>query len=178
MASSIRACERVGETLKEKVSRSEEIVGNWSSEEGTVSEWAAHVSNELDVHKDLTESHAKHVEGEFIDRKAEVQYGMEELRQMTELLQADVAVLKNVVLQGCPSNADAGPKVQVLEPKGFNGNHNAKELENFMWDMEQFFKATHVPDSKNVSITSMYLMGDAKLWWRTRVREDSKAARP
>ena len=52
-----------GETLKERVSRLEEIVGNWSDEEGTVSTWDAHVSNELDVQRYLAESHAKHVEG-------------------------------------------------------------------------------------------------------------------
>ena len=44
--------------------------------------------------------------------------------------------------------------------------------------MEQFFKAAHVPDSEKVSITSMYLMRDAKLWWHTRVREDLEAGRP
>ena len=53
-----------------------------------------------------------------------------------------------------------------------------RNLGNFLWDMEQFFKAGHVPDSEKVSITSMYLMGDAKLWWLTRVREDSEAMRP
>ena len=49
--------------MKERVSRLEEIVGNWSSEEAIVSAWATHVSNELDVQRDLVESHAKHVEG-------------------------------------------------------------------------------------------------------------------
>ncbi|RVW31327.1 hypothetical protein CK203_103435 [Vitis vinifera] len=42
-------------------------------------------------------------------------------------------------------------KVQVPEPKGFNDNRNAKELENFLWDMEQFFKAAHVPDGEKVT---------------------------
>ena len=97
---------------------------------------------------------------------------------MMESLQVDVAVLKKIMLQGCPSNTYVGPKVRVLKPKGFSGNRNAKELENFLLDMEQLFKATHVLDSEKVSITSMYLIGDAKLWWRTRVREDSEAARP
>ena len=87
-----------GETRKERVSRLEEIVGNWSDEEGTVSTWDAHVSNELDVQRYLAESHAKHVEGEFVDRKIEVQSGMEELRRMMESLQADVAILKKAVL--------------------------------------------------------------------------------
>ena len=35
-----------------------------------------------------------------------------------------------------------------------------------------------MPEAEKLSITSMYLMGDAKLWWRTRVGEDSKARRP
>ena len=52
------------------------------------------------------------MEEKFIDRKTEVQSGMDELRRMIESLKVDVAVLKKVVLQGCPSsNADAGPKV-------------------------------------------------------------------
>ena len=51
------------------------------------------------------------MEGEFIERKAEVQSGMEELRRMMELLQAEVAVLKKAVFQGCSSYSDAGPKV-------------------------------------------------------------------
>ncbi|KAL6321338.1 hypothetical protein AAG906_016393 [Vitis piasezkii] len=39
--------------------------------------------------------------------------------------------------------------------------------------MEQFFKATHIPDGEKVSITSMNLTGDAKLWWRTRMEDDA-----
>ena len=147
------------------MSQLEEMVEDWSGEDGIVSAWAAYVSNELDVQKDLVESKAKHVEVEFVDRKTEVQSEMKELRWMIESLQVDVLVLTKVVLQGCPcSNADAGPKVRIPELKSFSGNHNAKELENFLWDMEQFFKATRVPDLEKVSITSMNLMGDAKLW--------------
>ena len=37
VTSGIRACRMAGETLKERVSRLEEMVGYWSSEDGTVS---------------------------------------------------------------------------------------------------------------------------------------------
>ena len=47
-----------------------------------------------------------------------------------------------------------------------------------MWDIEQFFKAAHVPDGEKVSITSMYLTGDAKLWWRARMEDDAESGRP
>ena len=58
------------------------------------------------------------------------------------------------------------------------GARSAKELETFLWDMEQFFKAAQVADEEKVSITGMYLMGDAKLWWRTRLKGDVESGRP
>ena len=73
---------------------------------------------------------------------------------------------------------DAPPKACVLKLKGFGGARSAKELENFLWDMEQFFKATHVPDDEKISITSMYLYGDVKLWWSTWMCDDVESGRP
>ena len=72
-------------------------------------------------------------------------------------------MLKKAVLQGSSLGPETSSKVRVLELKGFNDNRNAKELENFLWDIEQFFKAAHIPNGEKVSITSMYLIGDAKL---------------
>ncbi|RVW19627.1 hypothetical protein CK203_112377 [Vitis vinifera] len=47
-------------------------------------------------------------------------------------------------LQGVTIGSSSGPetpsKVRVPELKGFNINRNVKELENFLWDIEQFFK--------------------------------------
>lgn len=44
--------------------------------------------------------------------------------------------------------------------------------------MEQYFQAARIPTHKQVSITSMYLAGDAKLWWRPRVQDDASVGRP
>ncbi|KAA0036004.1 uncharacterized protein E5676_scaffold349G00020 [Cucumis melo var. makuwa] len=59
----------------------------------------------------------------------------------------------------------AGMKMlKILEPKAFNGNCYAKELENFIFDMEQYFKAngTNSEETK-VTLASMNLSDDAKL---------------
>ena len=53
-----------------------------------------------------------------------------------------------------------------------------RNLKFFLWDMEQFFKVAHLLDSEMVSITSMHLSGDAKLWWRTRMGDDVESGRP
>ena len=44
--------------------------------------------------------------------------------------------------------------------------------------MKQFFKAAYVSDGEKVFITSMYLTGDAKLWWWTRMEDDAESGRP
>ncbi|RWR97243.1 hypothetical protein CKAN_02666500 [Cinnamomum micranthum f. kanehirae] len=58
-------------------------------------------------------------------------------------------------------------RFKVPEPKPFDDTRNAKELENFLWDMEQIKSYNH----------QMYLSGDVKLWWRTRVDDDLSAGR-
>ncbi|RVX03852.1 Transposon Tf2-2 polyprotein [Vitis vinifera] len=110
--------------------------------------------------------------------KTEMQSRIDEFKETLQTYGEDIAVLKKAVLQGSASGPEALSKVRVPEPKGFNGNRNAKELENFLWDIEQFFKVAHVPDGEKVSITSMYLTGDAKLWWRTRMEDDAESGRP
>ena len=66
-------------------------------------------------------------------------------------------------MRDLPREEEVATKVKVLEPKHFNGARSAKDLENFVWDIEQYFKAAKVPDQEKVTITSMYLLGDAKL---------------
>ena len=48
-------------------------------------------------------------------------------------------------------------KVKVFEPKPFNGARSAKDLENFLRDIEQYFKAAKVPSQEMVTIrTSVF----------------------
>ncbi|KAL3505960.1 hypothetical protein ACH5RR_031342 [Cinchona calisaya] len=93
-----------------------------------------------------------------------------------ERIQEDMAVLKKAVAGvelGGSTGHSSMARMKVPDPKHFDGARSAKELENFLWDMEQYFKAAAVPEEEKVSITSMYLAGDAKLWWRTRVSDDT-----
>ena len=54
---------------------------------------------------------------------------------------------------------------------------NAKDLENFLWDMEQYFEVAHIFPREQVTLTTMYLSGDAKLWWNMRSNDDAKLGR-
>ncbi|KAL4377368.1 hypothetical protein GQ457_02G028120 [Hibiscus cannabinus] len=59
--------------------------------------------------------------------------------------------------------------VRISEPQRFEGNRDAKELKNFLFDIEQNFQAASITSEEDkVSMASMYLSSDAKLWWRTK----------
>ncbi|KAL0420399.1 UNVERIFIED_CONTAM: hypothetical protein Slati_3062800 [Sesamum latifolium] len=81
------------------------------------------------------------------------------------------------LLQCAVSNApvvahDAGARLRIPEPKAYSGARDAKEVENFLFDMEQYFLAANIEDkARKVSTAIMYLTGNAKLWWRTKYFE-------
>ena len=60
-------------------------------------------------------------------------------------LEDEVALIRRALNSSSTGDA-AASKVKVPEPKSFNGSRNAKELENFLWDVEQYFKAAKVPE--------------------------------
>ncbi|KAK3032777.1 hypothetical protein RJ639_035722 [Escallonia herrerae] len=68
--------------------------------------------------------------------------------------------------------AEHSSSPQVPEPKSYRGARDAKELENFLFDIEQYFRAIRVDsEATKVSMATMYLVGDAKLWWRKKYAE-------
>jgi hypothetical protein len=134
-----------------------------------------HAAQTLQRLRDRAEEHAD-LAAHSIEGLSE---GMESLRDevkdLAARMETELAVLKRAV-GGLPINGEALSKLKVPEPKPFVGARSAKELENFLWDMEQYFRAARIPDGERVTITTMYLSGDAKLWWRTR--EDDDSGRP
>jgi hypothetical protein len=87
-----------------------------------------------------------------------------------------IAVLKRAVTNTPLGVSSSKPKLP--EPKCFGGARSSKELENFLWDMEQYFSVARIGAAEQVDLTVMYLTGDAKLWWRTRTKDDLSAGRP
>lgn len=92
------------------------------------------------------------------------------------VLEGELRLVKEV-LTARGESTTSGAKVRVPEPKPYEGARNAKSLENFLWDIETYFEAAQVHENEKVTIASMYLTGDAKLWWRTRTTEDVAAGR-
>ena len=60
-------------------------------------------------------------------------------KQMEEwfsVMEQDISLLKKATVGQDSGDGCEKSKLKVPEPKKFDGSRNAKELENFLWDME------------------------------------------
>ena len=61
-------------------------------------------------------------------------------------------------------------RVEVPKPQGFSGKQNAKELDNFLCNMEQYFEAIALIDEvAKVRTATLYLTDTTTLWWSWRL---------
>ena len=88
-------------------------------------------------------------------------------------LKAQVSVLQMAIGRVGSSSMDRGKRAKVLEFRRYERARDAKELENFLFDMEQYFRAVRTDSEEDkVAMVAMYLAGDAKLWWRSKFVND------
>lgn len=94
---------------------------------------------------------------------------MGNLRAAFEALHANVALLKQGFIlqpqQGVVDHAaeDISGRLKGSKPIKFEQNRSPKDLENFIWDRQEYFTAAKIPEERQVSMTSMFLMREAKL---------------
>ncbi|KAL0414268.1 UNVERIFIED_CONTAM: hypothetical protein Sradi_1628500 [Sesamum radiatum] len=94
------------------------------------------------------------------------------MRREMEQMSIQIGLLQRAVSNGPAVVQDTGARLRIPEPNAYNGARDAKEVENFLFDIEQYFLAANVEDeARKVSTATMYLTGDAKLWWRTKYAE-------
>jgi hypothetical protein len=147
------------ESIRERLSHLETVLGPVAeNEEQSMNEKLAYAVEM-----------AERAAGQYVDFAADVSRKFKDL-------EGEIAVLKKAVVNIPGSGGSSKPRVP--EPKSFGGARNSKELENCLWDMKQYFGVAKIGANEQVNIAAMYLSGDAKLWWRTRIKEDLNAGRP
>ncbi|KAA0025392.1 uncharacterized protein E6C27_scaffold1220G00220 [Cucumis melo var. makuwa] len=86
-----------------------------------------------------------------------------------ELLARVDTLETNITAESPARGAISVSRVKIPEPKPFCGARDAKALENYIFDLEQYFKATNtITEETKVTLATMHLSEDAKLWWRSR----------
>ena len=141
------------------------------------------LGEEITSVRTVVENHLREEDGRYEELLGSIRGLTNEFKSYVERAEGqvnkmaeEIAILRRAVAGSSLGATDGHFKPKIPEPKAYGGSRCAKELENFLWDMEQYFKAAHIKMEDQVTITSMYLVEDAKLWWRTRM-EDVGAGR-
>lgn len=78
-------------------------------------------------------------------------------------LQEKMTILRKAVGSTPDNSSHHHDRKKIPEPKAFDGSRGSKTLENFIWDVEHFFKVSKKKESGKVDIVALYLSDDAKL---------------
>ncbi|GFS46617.1 HXXXD-type acyl-transferase family protein [Actinidia rufa] len=98
--------------------------------------------------------------------QAEIAAMKEEIKEV----KGDWSLCKMAVTQGTLSSFPS-LKVDIPRPKSYNGSRNARELDNFLWDLDQYFEATDIhEENKKIKTAPLFLLDAATLWWRRVLR--------
>ncbi|GJZ53761.1 hypothetical protein Tco_0608646 [Tanacetum coccineum] len=105
----------------------------------------------------------------FMDEITKIRTEFEEeistLHQTIEDLQADVALCKRSLASG-GDTTNHGPKLDVPKPSPFLGKREARAVDVFLWEMEQYLEGVDVvDDASKIKMATRYLKDTASLCW-------------
>lgn len=86
-----------------------------------------------------------------------------------EVASTEIRALKITMAHGTTTESiaiaapQAPTRLHIPEPATYGGERVAKELNNFIYDFEQYFRAALVPNDRKVQVCAAYLIGDAKV---------------
>lgn len=84
-------------------------------------------------------------------------------------LKGELTIYKVALGNGGLAAAAPKPNIDVPKPKEFKGTRSARDVDNFLWGIEQYFCAKGITeDVTKVTTAAMYLSDVALLWWRRR----------
>lgn len=162
------------ETMRDRVSCLEEHVGVLPEGHSTmVVEMAmTHEVRLLTIEGTLgdfmaqTNKRLEEIIAELEDIPYPISFNIKTLKEELDLTNTEVALVKKAYVDSSPK-ADNNSKVKIPEPLVFSGLRDAKELENFLWDIEKYYKIAKIIEEAQVGIASMCLTSNANLWWGT-----------
>ncbi|KAG8472442.1 hypothetical protein CXB51_035290 [Gossypium anomalum] len=82
-------------------------------------------------------------------------------------LKGELTIYKAALRSGILASGPRQRHVDVSKPEKFKGTRSAREVDNFLWELEQYFRAIGIEDNATkVNTASIYFSDVALLWWR------------
>ncbi|XP_048231260.1 uncharacterized protein LOC125370291 [Ricinus communis] len=95
--------------------------------------------------------------------------------EKVDKLEVELNLCKTSLAKSGGAQAATVHKVDAPKPKAYGGARNAREIDNFLWNLEGYFEAVGiVDDTTKVKSVSLYLCDIATVWWRRRCEDVKK----
>ena len=99
---------------------------------------------------------------------------VEAMKKQMEELMGELSSCKTAI-GGSVLAVTSKHRIEIPKPKEFKGTRSAKDLDNFLWGMEQYFRAMGIEDdATKVNTGSMYFTDVALLWWHRRCNNEKR----
>ncbi|KAK5836430.1 hypothetical protein PVK06_012218 [Gossypium arboreum] len=167
--------ERSMEDVKEALDGFEDHIDNWKEQSRDyvkmfLDSTMDKVNELFDSHKDKLSDRNDALEAMLMALKEETMATTLALSTRIEELEGELALCRAAVGEGVSSAALSSEYVPKL--KEFVGTRSACDVDNFLWRMENYFRAKGiVDDAGKVQTASLFLTDIALLWWRGRTTD-------
>ncbi|KAK8301352.1 hypothetical protein V6Z11_D04G014000 [Gossypium hirsutum] len=173
--------ERVGklegsmEDVKEALDGVEDHIANWKEQSRdyvkmSLGSTMDKVNELFNSHRDKLSERNDALEAMMMALKEETMATTRALTTRIEELEGELALCQAAVGKGVANAALSNE--DVPKPKEFVGTRSACDVDNFLWRMENYFRAKGImEDAVKVNTASMFLTDIALLWWRGRTTD-------
>ncbi|KAG8498201.1 hypothetical protein CXB51_006628 [Gossypium anomalum] len=97
------------------------------------------------------------------------------MKKEMEELKGELMIYKVALSNGMLSSKPKQQAMDVPKPEKFKGARSARDVDNFLWEMEQYFRAMGIEDDAiKVNTASIYFTDVALLWWRRRSTDEKR----
>ncbi|KAK8335242.1 hypothetical protein V6Z12_A09G040700, partial [Gossypium hirsutum] len=152
--------------LEDRVVTLEESVGDVKERVDDIDD---KVNDGLQSMQEQLKEYVLHNIEKMTSRDDAVETMMTSLKEEIVELKGELTSYKAALGNGGLAAFTPKPSVDVPKPKEFKGTRSAREVDNFLWRVEQYFRAKGIADDATKVITAaMYLTDIALLWWRRR----------
>ncbi|KAK5840084.1 hypothetical protein PVK06_008952 [Gossypium arboreum] len=152
-----------------KASRSRDILSALEDRVVTLEEFVRDVKERVDDIDDKVNDGDNAIETMMVGKTDAMEAMITALKEEIAELKGELTIYKAALGNGGLAAVTPTPSVHVPKPKEFKGTRSAREVDNFLWGVKQYFRANDIADYATKVITAaMYLTDIALLWWRRR----------
>ncbi|KAL9251111.1 RNA-directed DNA polymerase-like protein [Drosera capensis] len=113
---------------------------------------------------------------EFQAQVDDVRVAVTSLQEEVKVIKEDVLLCRVAIANGSANVVGKAPRIDAPKPKAFSGKRDAKELDVFPFNMDQYFDHMGIESEEmKIKTIALFLSDTATIWWRYFTKLDLRS---